>query len=94
MARKEGALGSGVGGNCSSSINGSKKITRRYPGRGSVYYSGGFRYSLSGAFKQEEARECYIYIKGSPPGSKCLGEWRKDTLFLLADATTIFVSNT
>ena len=32
--------------------------------------------------------------QGSPPGSKCLGEWRKDTLFLLfslPDAMTTFV---
>ena len=41
---KEGALGARVGGNCSSGMDGSKTITRRYPGRGSVYYSGGFRY--------------------------------------------------
>ena len=40
---KEGALGTGVGGNCSSGMDGSETITRRYPGRGSVYYSGGFR---------------------------------------------------
>ena len=40
---KEGALGSRVGGICSSGMDGSKTITRRYPGRGSVYYSGGFR---------------------------------------------------
>ena len=30
---KEGALGAGVGENCSSGMAGSKKITRRYPGR-------------------------------------------------------------
>ena len=41
---KEGALGTGVGGNCSSGMDGSKKLTRRYLGRGGVYYSGGFRY--------------------------------------------------
>ena len=41
---KEGALGTGVGGNCSSGMDGSETITRRYPGRGRVYYSGGFRY--------------------------------------------------
>ena len=40
---KEGALGTGLGGNCSSGMEGSKKITKRYPGRGSVYYSAGFR---------------------------------------------------
>ena len=34
----------------------------------------------------------YLYvIQGSPPGSKCLGEWRKDTLFPILDAMTIFV---
>ena len=27
----------GGGGNCSSGMDGSKKIMRRYPGRGSVY---------------------------------------------------------
>ena len=36
------ALGAGVGGNCSSSTDGPKEITRRYPGRGIVYYSGRF----------------------------------------------------
>ena len=41
---KEGALGTGVGGNCSSGMDGSKKITKRYSGRGSVYYSDGSRY--------------------------------------------------
>ena len=41
---KEGVLGAGVGENCSSGMDGFKKITRRYPGRGCVYYSGGFRY--------------------------------------------------
>ena len=30
---KEEALGVGVDGNCSSGIDGSKKTTRRYPGR-------------------------------------------------------------
>ena len=44
VAVQEEALGAGVGGNCSSGMDGSKKITRRYPGRGRVYYSGGFRY--------------------------------------------------
>ena len=43
-----GGEGGGVGGeggwNCSSGMDGSKTITRRYPGRGSAYYSGGFRY--------------------------------------------------
>ena len=40
---KEGALGAGVGVNCSSGIDGSKTITRRYPERGSAFFSGGFR---------------------------------------------------
>ena len=31
-------MGAGVGGNCSSGMDGSKTTTRRYPGRGSVYY--------------------------------------------------------
>ena len=41
---KEGALGVCVcgGGGGSSGMDGSKMITRRYPGRGSVYCSGGF----------------------------------------------------
>ena len=39
-----GGGGIAAGGNCSSGMDGSKKIIRRYPGRGSVYYSGGFRY--------------------------------------------------
>ena len=38
-----GPLGAGEGKNCSSGMDGSKKIMGRYPGRGSVYYSGGFR---------------------------------------------------
>ena len=41
---KEAALGARVGGNHSSGMDGSKTITRRYPGRGSVYFTGGFRY--------------------------------------------------
>ena len=41
---REAALGAGGGGNCSSGMDGSKKIIRWYPGRGSVYYPGGFRY--------------------------------------------------
>ena len=44
VVRKEGALGAGVGGNCSSGMDGSKTMMRRYPGRRSVYYSGGFRH--------------------------------------------------
>ena len=41
---KEGVLGAGVSGNCRSGMDGSLKITRRYPGRGSVYYCSGIRY--------------------------------------------------
>ena len=33
---KERALGAGVGGNSSNGMDGSKNITRRYPGRRSV----------------------------------------------------------
>ena len=40
-----GGVGDG-GGNCSSGMDGSKKIMRRYSGDGSVYYSGGFRYQV------------------------------------------------
>ena len=54
---KEGALGAGVGGKCCSSMDGSKTIRRRYSGPGSVHISGGFRYIVERAFKQEEARE-------------------------------------
>ena len=36
VVEKEGALGTGMGENCSSVMDGSKTITRRYPGRGSV----------------------------------------------------------
>ena len=43
-----GGEGRGVGGGggwkLSSGMDGSKTIPRRYPGRGSVYYSGGLRY--------------------------------------------------
>ena len=41
-------------------------------------------------FKSCVVGTCNI-LQGSLPGSKCLGEWRKDTLFLLPDAMTIFV---
>ena len=44
VAGNEGALGAGVGGNRSSGMDGSNKITKRYSERGSVYYSGRFRY--------------------------------------------------
>ena len=41
---KEGALGAGGGGNGRGGMDGSKTIMRRYPGRGSVFHSHGFRY--------------------------------------------------
>ena len=50
---KEGALGAGGGGTCRSGMDGSKKIMRRYPGRGSVCYSGGFRYWVGRLSKRE-----------------------------------------
>ena len=37
-----GEEGAGVGGNRSSGMDSSKKITKRYPGRGRVYPCGGF----------------------------------------------------
>ena len=43
---KEGALGAGAGENCSSGMTDSQKITRRYPGRGSVYYFGNISHRL------------------------------------------------
>ena len=55
---KGGALGAGVGGNCSSGMYGSKTITWRYPGRGGSVYCSVWRISiLGGAFKQEKARK-------------------------------------
>ena len=54
---KEGAT---MGGNYSSGMDGSKKITKRYPGRGKCLLL--WRISiLGGAFKREGARE-NIYI--------------------------------
>ena len=44
VVRKEGALRAGVRGNCSSGMDGSNPITRRYPERGSANFSGRFRY--------------------------------------------------
>ena len=54
---EEGALGAGVGGNCSSGMDGSKGITRRYPGRGSVYYYGGFRYQVGRLSKRKRGKK-------------------------------------
>ena len=51
---KEGALGAGMGGNCGSGMDGSKTITRRYPGRGSVYYSGGLRFKVGRLSKRKQ----------------------------------------
>ena len=51
-----GRLGAGVDGNCSSGIDASKKIRRRYPGSGSVYYSSGFRY-LVGRLRKESKKK-------------------------------------
>ena len=53
---KEGALGAGVGGNCSSGMDGSKTITKRYSGRGKCILLWGISI-LGGAFKREKARE-------------------------------------
>ena len=54
---KEGASGAGVGGNCSSGMGGSRTITRRYPGRGSVCYSGRFRYWVGRLSKRERGKK-------------------------------------
>ena len=62
MVGTEGALGAGVGGNCSNGMDGSKTITRRYPGRGSVYCSGGFRYLVGRLYKRKRGG-IYIYIR-------------------------------
>ena len=56
---KEGALGAGVGGNCSSGMDGSKTISRRCPGRGSVYYPVWWISILGWAFKRGKARKKY-----------------------------------
>ena len=58
---KEGALGAGVGVNCSSGMDGSKKITKRYSGRGKCLLLWQISI-LGGAFKREEPRKYYIYI--------------------------------
>ena len=50
---KEGALGAGGCGNCSSGMDGSKTMMRWYPGRGgSVFFLVGISI-FSGAFEQE-----------------------------------------
>ena len=45
-------------------------------------------------FISDEPHSHLHILQGSPPGSKCLGEWRKVTLFTLPGAMTIFVCNT
>ena len=53
---KEGALMAGVGEKCSSGMDGSKTITKRYPGRGKCLLL--WRISiLGGAFKLERSEE-------------------------------------
>ena len=53
---KAGALGTGVGGNFNRGMDGSKIITRRYPGRGKCLLLG--RISIvGGVFKREKARK-------------------------------------
>ena len=54
---KEGALVARVGGNCSSGMDGSKKITRRYPGRGECLLLWRISILLGGAIEQERARK-------------------------------------
>ena len=54
---KEGVLGAGVGGNRSSGMDGSKTITKRYLGRGSVYYTGGFLYLVGRLSKRKREKE-------------------------------------
>ena len=64
----EGALGAGGGWNCSSSMGGSNKIIRLYPGCGSVHYF--WRISIfAGAFEQERARK-----KGGGAGGEVFQE--------------------
>ena len=42
VVAKEAALGAEVGGNCSRGMDGSETISRRYPGRESVYFLADF----------------------------------------------------
>ena len=56
-----GGEGGGVGGderggNCRSGMDGSKAIIRRYPGRGSICYSGGFLYWARRLSKKERGK--------------------------------------
>ena len=71
MVMKDGALGARWGGNCSSIMDGSKTIhvMRLYPGRGSVYYSGGFRYQVGRLSKRERRKKSKIGRVGRGGGS-------------------------
>ena len=51
---KGGGVGvGGEGGDCTSGMDGSQIIMRRYPERGSVYFSGGFQYLVGRISKRE-----------------------------------------
>ena len=54
---RRGLWGQGVGGNCSTGMDGSKKIVRRYSARRSVYYSGGFLYQVRRLSKRERGNK-------------------------------------
>ena len=73
--RAGGGEGRGVGGGggwqSRSGTDGSKTITRRYPGRGSVYYSIAISI-IDGAFKQAKGRK-QNYIK-----YKQIYKWREE----------------
>ena len=63
---KEGALGAGVGGTCSSGMDVSETIIRCYPARRRVYYSGGFRYEVRRLSKRQRGKKynkLYIFNK-------------------------------
>ena len=69
---KDGALGAGVGVNRSSGMDGSKKITKRYPGRGKCLLL--WRISiLGGAFKREEATKKKYKMGRGGGGARDLG---------------------
>ena len=72
---KTGAFGAGVGGNCSSGMDGSKTITKRYSGRGKCFLL--WRISISGgAFEREEARKKKKRMgraRGGGGGARVLG---------------------
>ena len=54
---KEVALGARGVGDCRSGMDGSKAIIRRYPERGSVCYSGRFRYWVGRLSKRERGKK-------------------------------------